>query len=139
MSKIPNEVSSLLNLNIVEDKKKVAMIKILDCHPHFDMKPLFEWDLKTLPFVVGWFERAESYCHDFEVQIGKRKLSSIYQFIRGMPMMYVKAHSSSEIDKARAYKMELQRRQLMLQGELLDLSSEIKEVEELEARNAMRL
>ena len=50
-----------------------------------------EHDLKALPYVVAWFERAgEAVAGDREsYNIGERKLSAIYQFARAMPLMFV--------------------------------------------------
>ena len=55
-----NKLSSLLELNCNIDKKQVAMQKILRRHASLDMEPFLEWDLKVLPFVVSWFDRARS-------------------------------------------------------------------------------
>ena len=76
-------LSGMLNLNIGNDKKAVAFRKILLHHADFDMQPLFEWDLKVLPFVASWFERAAVYRIESEGDSRKRKLAAIYQFIRG--------------------------------------------------------
>ena len=85
---MPSDVVSLLALNrSSEDKKEVAIKKIVKHHNQFDMQPFFEWDLKVLPLAVSWFERARSVVND-EAGIGKRKLSVIYQFIRAMPEVY---------------------------------------------------
>ena len=57
------DVRSMLALNSsTEDKKNAAIKKILKHHRHFDMQPLFEWDLKVLPLAFNWFERARSFC-----------------------------------------------------------------------------
>ena len=83
---------SLLALNrSSEDKKQVAMKKILKHHQHFDMQPFFEWDLKVLPLAVDWFERARSIEAIDEAGIDKRKLDAIYQFIRAMPDVFESA------------------------------------------------
>ena len=58
---LPADVRSSLALNrSSEDKKQVAIKKILKHHQHFDMQPFFEWDLKVLPIAINWFERARS-------------------------------------------------------------------------------
>ena len=54
-------VLSLLRSNRSEDKKIVAAKKILENHPHIDMNPLFEWDLKTLPLVMARFDQASTH------------------------------------------------------------------------------
>ena len=88
---IPYGLRSLLCLNDEADKKKVAMTKILKHHPHFNMEPFFEWDLKVLPLMISWFERAALISIDFEAHINERKFSSFYQFVRGMPMMAIES------------------------------------------------
>ena len=55
------------------------MTKILKYHSNFNMQPFFGWDLKMLPMMIAWFERAAYLSTDFEAHIDERKLSSIYQ------------------------------------------------------------
>ena len=58
---------SLLDLNKGTNKNHVAIKKILKCHPNMNMEPLFEWNmegedernLKALPYIISWFEKAE--------------------------------------------------------------------------------
>ena len=86
---MPANVRASLVLNkSSEDKKQVAIKKILKHHRHFDMQPFFEWDLKVLPIAISWFERARSVDDDDEAGIGKRELEAIYQFIRAMPEVF---------------------------------------------------
>ena len=83
---LPADFTSSLALNwLFEDKKQVAMEKILKHHRHFDMQHFFEWDLKVLPIAIEWFERARSIENVDEAGIDKQKLGAIYQFIRTMP------------------------------------------------------
>ena len=83
---LPDDVRSSGAFNrSSEDKKQVAIKKILKHHHHFDMQPFFEWDLKVLPLAVSWFERARSVDSNNEAAIDKNKLGSIFQFIRAMP------------------------------------------------------
>lgn len=86
---LPNKLSSLLALNKGSSIKIIAMKKILLHHPHFDIEPFFEFDLKLLPFLVGWFDRAKEDTDDIK-SVETRKLDAIYQHIRAMPMMIVK-------------------------------------------------
>ena len=57
-------ISFLVSMNDCSIKSYVAIRKILEYHPNIDMEPLFgwdsesEWSLKSLPYVVAWFERA---------------------------------------------------------------------------------
>ena len=48
----------ILELNAYENKEQVAMSKILWQHPHFDVRPFFEWEFKVLPLMISWFTKA---------------------------------------------------------------------------------
>ena len=103
-------VRSLLELNARDDKKEVATIKILQSHKDFDMQPFFEWEFKVLPLVVGWLERA-SECEmpeGFEPNIEERKLSTIYQFVRGMPVLYVETRLRKELEDIKVAELQLE-------------------------------
>ena len=64
-----------------------------------------ERDLKALPFVIAWFERAGEAVADDEGgeenhNIGERKLSAIYQFAQAMPLLFVPtSHIKGENNK----------------------------------------
>ena len=75
-------------------------MKILQHHIDFDMTPFFEWEFKVLPLMIDWFEKASTVDmpEDFEPNIGPRKLSSIYQFVRGMPVLYVETQLRNELE-----------------------------------------
>jgi hypothetical protein len=93
---MPDDVNSLLVLNESnENKKQVAMEKILKHHRHFDMQPFFEWDLKVLPIAIEWFDQARSIENTDETVIDKRKLDAIYQFIRAMPEVFEQAPAAA--------------------------------------------
>lgn len=82
-------VSSSLALNwSSDDKNQVAIKKILKHHRHLNMEPFFEWDLKILPLMISWLERARSIEGTDEYVIDKHKLGGIYQFIRAMPDIF---------------------------------------------------
>ena len=101
--------NSLLRLNKCTNKSHVAIKKIIKHHPDIDMEPLYgwnkdgEWTLKSLPYVVAWFERAcaakaaevdESRAFIRALgrdRINRRTLSSIYKFAKAMPMLFVPA------------------------------------------------
>ena len=87
---IPADVRSLLALNRSnQNKKQVALRKILNHHNYFDMRPFFEWELKVLPIAINWFEQACGVCtRERIVVMRKRKLEAIYQFIRAMPEVF---------------------------------------------------
>jgi len=103
-------IFSLKQVNRREDKKEVAMIKILLSHTNLDMLPFFEWEFKVLPLMIDWFERASAITTppNFQPNIGRRKLSSIYQFVRGMPLLYVEAHLRKELDDIKAAELHLE-------------------------------
>ena len=76
------------------------------------MEPLFEWNmegeaecnLKALPYVLSWFERAEGAIADEEgresYNIERRKLDAFYQFAQAMPLLFVPAsHTKEENNK----------------------------------------
>ena len=91
------QLESLLELNTHTNKSHVAFKKILKYQPNIDMEPLFEWDaegeqtLKALPYVIDWFERARVAIRndvEEEYNIEERKLSSIVQFAKAMPLLF---------------------------------------------------
>ena len=103
-------VGPLLRLNRKDDKKEVATIKILLCHNDFDMLPFFEWEFKVLPLVLSWLERA-SECEmpeGFEPNIEERKLSTIYQFVRGMPVLYVETRLRKELEDIKVEESQME-------------------------------
>ena len=91
----------LLYLNKSTNNSHVAIKKILKYHPNIDMEPLFEWnmegegerDLKALPYVVAWFDRAGEAVADAGVEesynIDETKLTAMYQFAKAMPLLFV--------------------------------------------------
>ena len=95
---------AMLRCNRSLDKRRVATIKILKHHEDFDMKPFFEWEFKVLPLVISWLERASSYDLRYarldllDANIEGRKLSSIYQFVRDMPVLYVETRLMIELE-----------------------------------------
>ena len=108
---------ALLELNRRHDKKEVATIKILQHHDDFDMLPFFEWEFKVLPLVIGWLERASSFRmpHDFEPNIEPRKLSTIYQFVRGMPLLYVETRLRKELEDIKEEQRMLNQRNMEIE------------------------
>ena len=96
LASLPPDVRALLELNrSSEDKNQVAIEKILQYHQHFDMQPFFEWDLKVLPLAISWFEQAHSIANNDLAGIGKRKLETIYQFVRAMPDVFEPAPAAA--------------------------------------------
>jgi len=108
------QLQPYFKLNSIDDKKKVAMIKILQHHDDFDMIPYFEWEFKVLPLMIGWFQRAstiEMPRRGFEPNIGPRKLSTIYQFVRGMPLLYVETRLRQELEEIKLAQAQMEERQ----------------------------
>ena len=102
-----NKLQSLASTDVNEDPNKSheAIRKILKHHPNIDMEPLFEWDaedgernLKALPYVIGWFNRARAVPRKnvSTSVVDTRKLSAIYEFAKAMPVLFVPA---SEVKK----------------------------------------
>ncbi|KAK1733714.1 hypothetical protein QTG54_015569 [Skeletonema marinoi] len=97
---IDESVVLYLQLN-KEHPEHAARCKILMNHAHLNMAPLLQWELKFLPLAVGWFERAKP-CVTLSIQekfpnprrrvldeseevFQSRILTSVYEFVRGMP------------------------------------------------------
>ena len=78
-------------------KQAAAICKILHSHPDIDIKPLFEFNLKCLPLVVAWHEKAMPYLRNMNTPntyesteyFQCRQLSSVYKFVRGMPQLVI--------------------------------------------------
>ena len=96
------------------------MIKVLHHHQKFDMQPLLEWDLKALPYVIQKFDTAIWCVEESDPSGGialpnvdgikSRKLDTIYQFIGGMPMMYIECRRlESKLKEAAAHATEKRR------------------------------
>ena len=105
------EIDLLLDLNNDTTKSHDAMKKILKHHPKIDMEPLFDWDaeegeqnLKALPHVVAWFDKARVAVADDDesYNLGEKKLSAIFQFAKAMPLLFVPAsHIKKDDNKKR--------------------------------------
>ena len=105
----------LMRLNRSKDKKRVAMLKILQNHHRLpSLKPLLEWDLQALPHAIAWIDAAEEVLraernkgdetvvgtggfmrHTWKAQtdtlmdLENEKLTAIYTFVRALPEMIV--------------------------------------------------
>ena len=98
-----------LQLNRRNNKKEIAIIKILQHHSSFDMMPFFEWEFKVLPLMINWFDKASTITsYNFQPDIRPRKLSSIYQFVRGMPVLYVEARLRKELEDIKAMESQME-------------------------------
>ena len=132
-------IGPLLDLNERDDEEEVVMIKILQKHIDFDMLPFFEWEFKVLPLALSWLERASEYemPEDFEPNIEERKLSIIYQFVRGMPVLYVETRLRKELEDIKTEESQMEEEQLKLHQEL-QLLQERKELLEQRKKSIMR-
>ena len=94
-------------------QQKVAMIKILQVHSHFDMQSFFEWEVKVLPLMINWFAKAIALDGNHPllinpVRINKMKLSTVYDFIKEFPMLYIEPITQKDIADYTAKEEELQ-------------------------------
>ena len=118
LGRLDVQLESLLKLNEGTNKSHVAIKKILRYHTNIDidMKPLFGWnmegegerDLKALPYVVAWFERAGEAVADDEDEGGEesykiceRKISALYHFAKAMPLLVVPVPPNKRGDNKR--------------------------------------
>jgi len=111
------DVTPFLNYNKEGAKEKVAVKKIIKAHQNISMHPFFEWDLKVLPVAVKWFDNAISTANSTST-IQQRKLSAIYQFIRGNPLLYIKGCSKRELSELQHKDMMVQQEKMMLEAKL---------------------
>jgi len=107
-------------INKRENKEEVAMIKILSCNRNFDMSSFFEWEFKVLPLMINWFERADITGHP---RLEPRILSAIYQFVRGMPLLYIEARLRKEVEDMKVAETQMEEEQDELIEKLLDLET----------------
>jgi len=132
LTAVPDDVRSLMVLNGIDDKRQVAITKILQNHSHFDMRYFFEWEFSVLPIMISWFTKAAASTTEYDEKIKKMKLSVLYDFIREFPMFYVEARTQEEIKKHTCLEMQLQQAQLQL-------ASQLEEVQRCKARAMRRL
>ena len=74
------------------------------------MLPFFEWEFKVLPLALHWLERASEFemPRGLEPNIEERKLSTIYQFVRGMPVLYVETCLRKELEDIKVAESQLE-------------------------------
>ena len=101
-----------------DDKRGVATAKIMLNHSHFDVQPLFEWELKVLPLMIEFFKKAftfrlpslssaeKTYMIDRK-KIKKMRLSVIYDFIKEFPMLYIEPITRKVISDSTVLEEEL--------------------------------
>ena len=131
----------LLVMNAGTNKSDVAMKKILRYHPNMDMEPLFLWDsegeqtLKALPYVLGWFEKAEQALGAGEesgriYNVGAKKLTAIHQFAKAMPLLIASLSSVTLFDRNVRQQFETKYAKLEARNDELEAKNA-----KLEARN----
>jgi len=90
-SSVRSSMATWLQIN--RTRNLAAKRKILYSFPDLEMVPLFQWNLKLLPLVKGWFETITStndeFTDEFAVSIRSRELSAVYQFIRALSVLVV--------------------------------------------------
>jgi len=80
-------------------KQSVAMRKILYHHSHFNVRSFFEWEIKVLPIMIRWFEKAALREISSDEKIKKMRLDCMYDFIREFPMLYIEPMTRKEFAK----------------------------------------
>ena len=60
MERTPQYIKRYLKWNKLQNRA-AAICKILHSHHDIDITPLFEFNLKCLPLVVAWLEKAKPY------------------------------------------------------------------------------
>ncbi|KAK1737925.1 leucine-rich repeat protein, partial [Skeletonema marinoi] len=92
---IPSDIVNCLETNKeYQSLQDAAKIKIGRCHTDIPVEGFFECKLKFLPLLVSWFvgfgTRKCSNCQNATTrEFQRRELSTVYKFIRGMPMLAV--------------------------------------------------
>ena len=121
-------VALSLATNDSEEKRQIAITKILQNHSHFDVEPFFEWEFKVLPLVIKWFTNARTDIFEDEInnKIDKMQLSTVYDFIKEFPMLYVESVTRIEISEYTALEEKLQ-------------GDELEELQQCKARALRRL
>lgn len=100
-----DDVKQLLALN-KQANKQVATRKILKYHPDLDVGPfLAKSKLKLLPLVMSWFERGRVISEESEKAFDTRQLSTMYKFVRGVPLEASDGYRSYSIHKKRKFNL----------------------------------
>jgi len=105
--------------NILRNKQDVAIWKIMRFQPIHNMSEFFfQWKLKFLPLVVTWFKRARHVLAEMDALAGlnlpaclenldNMKLSAVYKFVRGMPLLIIDGYNSRRTSTRLARKRRL--------------------------------
>ena len=98
ISGFPEIVKSYLGWNTLSNKHDVTILKIIGYYRDLDMETFFQWKLKFLPLLVTWFDRARqcafAHLQSIITEIDTMKLSSVYRFVRDMPMLVLDGYQS---------------------------------------------
>ncbi len=110
-----NNISPWLEVNKNSSSSNMAAkIKVLSCFPDLNMTPLFQWELKLLPFAKDWFQHitpTDEGWGDLAENIRSRELSAIYSFVRGMPVWVAddcKQYLTEQLNRLDATKRKLE-------------------------------
>ena len=73
--------------------------------------------------VISWLERASAYemPEIFEPNLERRKLSTVYQFIRDMPVLYVETRLRKELEDIKKEQQMLEERKMNIMRRLVRL------------------
>ena len=96
----PSDILLFSRLNKLQFRA-AAICKILHSHPDIDVTPLFQFNLKCLPLVVAWLEKAKQYLDNVNESTESfqgRCLSAVYKFIRGMPQLVADGYRRQKKD-----------------------------------------
>lgn len=119
-------------------RQLVPMCKILTHYPDLaDMKPFYKWKLTFLPLVADWFHRARAIRHwlkEFEI-FQRRKLSAMYKFIRGVPLMVADGYWSQQLKQIQVKKRNFDE----TEKQLLEILAKKRKLEEEEMQLLHRL
>ena len=108
--------------------QSLTRCKIFMSHPDLDMEPLFDYKLKLLPWVIGWFRKSIRLCGE-EVGVWKerphklrcRELSAVYKFVHGMPMLISDGYWTNVLNKIQPKRQGFQKQRLEAEKRKLPL------------------
>jgi len=120
-----------LNRENKKNKSRTATIKILENHPHFNMHPFFQWDVKALPMIINWFSKAAVCTIGYGKKIRVNKLSSIFDFVKEFPSEFIEPLTRREIAQYTALEEQLM-------GDIAQ-QAKLQEIQRCKARAMRRL
>lgn len=124
----------------------VPMCKVLIHYPDLaDMKSFFKWKLTFLPLVAAWFDRAGASVLPFIIldesldQFQRRKLSAMYKFIRGVPLLVADGYWSQRLKQVHVKKRNFEEAEKQLLEMLAKERAKKRKLEEEETQLLDRL